>query len=116
MRATGWAMTARWERSAVDDEHVVGADAAGDVDLLETLQQAVVERSVGIDLASAIILDAALRRSGFEAQLSICLVSASWLIRHRRALQRRLDGLDANRHGGRSRGSVAELDHRWIGQ
>src|SRR5262249_54300105 len=50
-----------WHLGLVDDEDVVGADAAGDIDLLLPLQQALVERAVGVDLAlQDVVLDAAL--------------------------------------------------------
>ena len=49
------------QRRLVDDEDVVGADAAGDVHFLVALQQAVIERPVGVDFAlENIVLDAAL--------------------------------------------------------
>src|SRR5262249_49336460 len=54
----------------VDDEDVVGARPAGDVDLLGALQQVVVEGPVAVDLAlPAVVFDAALLQvEGFLAQ------------------------------------------------
>ena len=60
-RATAAARTARRALRLVDDEHVVGADAARHVDFLVALQQALIERAVGVDLAlQDVVLDAAL--------------------------------------------------------
>ena len=67
----------------VDDEDVVCADTAGDVDFFEALQQAVVEPPVGIDLAlQDIVLDGCASAGRALRPRSVSMrafISFSWL-------------------------------------
>ena len=85
----------------VDHEDIVGPHAAGNVDLLGALQQVVVDRAVGVDLAlQNIVLDAAplqvqrLLAQALDAPLHLRLLAQRRFVG---GLERGLDGLDLAR-------------------